>query len=283
MKPNYGFNSTEILEGEHYIMGDGKLTLPAIMPDGHGWKNFLPLPERIQNQNGVETEACTCFALIDALSPLFRQRFGQLADWSDRFLAIISGTDTKGNNPQSVADAFRNNGTVDYNQLPFDQSILNVTDFYLPNPLPANLIALAKFWLTKWEMGHAWVCPDTFTLEQKQLAMKTALQYSPLTAGVFAWEQRPDGLYENSQNLPPCHDVCVYDYVEGVSWQVFDSYDNTHKSLVWEFPFSQIKVYALDVRGPDSANPLAAAVQSVLQWLAGLWKKREGATIKGAR
>lgn len=261
----YGFVPSIIEDGVHYLLGDKQLVFPTIMSKGHGWGEYLP-PERVQNLNGVETWACTSFALLHVLGVLFKQKYDLSNDWSERYMAIVSGTTRLGNDPHSVAEAARKWGIIDFELLPFDASIESYDMFYSPRPMSEVLAVAGKKFLAKCGIGHAWVWTDeSIDLSVKQSLMMKALESSPLTVAVYAWQKDKRGVYVNPLKQPVCHDVSVYDFIEGQYWMAFDSYDNTHKLLDWEFPFSQVKIYAL-IEGPQ-----VSTFDLQVAWLKGLW------------
>lgn len=241
------------IEEDHYVFGDAKLGDAPINPGGQ-WDPYLPVPED-QNLGGFEPMACTTFALLNVVETMIRQKYGQSENLCKRFLAYASGTTHSGNDPHTVAETLRTKGNVDEADYPFTPSINSWELFYVK---PAQwLYTKALEFIARYSFGHSWVSPIN------PANMRAALEYSPLTAGVYAWQQDgTTGYYVNPQNLQPEHDVEVYGYVENQYWKIFDSYSQEAKKLVWNFPFVAVKRYTLNAQ---VVNPTAWT--SFLNWM----------------
>lgn len=248
---NYGLKLKPI-EPDHYVFGDAKLGDAPILTDGQ-WTQWLPVPE---DQNiGLEPMACTTFALLNAVEIMLRQKYGATDNLSDKFLAYASGTTREGNDPHTVAEALRTKGDVYEADYPYTKADNTWEKFYATPP--QYLYVKALEFVAQYNFGHSWVSPIS------QQAMMDALNYSPLTAGVYAWEQDAvTGYYTNKQNLSPEHDVCIYGYERNNYWKVFDSYANEVKKLAWDFPFVAVKRYTLN---RQVVNP--SAWQKFLDWM----------------
>lgn len=225
------------IEPEHFVFGDARLGDQPVLTDGD-WSSFLPIPED-QAPFGFEPMCCTTFALLNCVEIMLRQKYGATDNYSDKFLAYVSGTTKSGNDPHTVAEALRTKGDVYEADYQYTSSDNSWEKFYA---VPEKwLYTKALEFIAQYNFGHSWVSPVS------QQAMMNALNYSPLTAGVYAWELDPQtGYYTNKQNLPAEHDVCVYGYVQGQYWKIFDSYSQECKKLAWDFPFVAVKRYTLD-------------------------------------
>lgn len=233
------------VEPEHFKFGDGRLGDVPVNPSGD-WTNFLPIPE---NQNfGMEPYACTSFALLNCVETLIRQEYEDTINFSDRFLAFISGTGAqKGNDPHNVAEVLRLKGDVIETDWPYTHD-LSFEQFY--STPPQTLYIESLLFTSGYEFGHSWVTSNP-------TQMMSALKYSPLSAGVYAWIQDPiTGYYVNPDNILPEHDVMVFGYKQGEYWLIFDSYDQNIKKLAWNFPFSAIKRYTLHRKTVKQALPV---------------------------
>ncbi len=270
---NYGFIPSVIDLDEHYILGDGSLSPAIIMPDGQ-WDDFLPVDD-LQNKNGLETENCTNYGTEHIIGTLGnfkfnRDRNGVLlpmgqrsfqALFSERYTGVMTGTTIYGNDPHGVIEIIRTqSGLIPQLFLPFDSSITSWIKYYSPSPMGYTLYAIGKHWLKKYTLSHQWIVLPIDTIQQKQQKMKTALQYSPLGASVFAWNQHPDGLYYSDQPYKN-HWIEVYGFVDGQYWKIFDSYDSTHKKLNWNFDFGQVKGY--DINYNVGGDILGDTIKSV--------------------
>lgn len=232
---NHGLQTSKINKSD-YVFGDGSLKRKPLMPNGQ-WDNFTP-PDELQRL-GVETMACTSFAILNAVEILERQEYGDTSQWSDRFLAYISGTTKKGNNPQRVAETLRKKGDVPEKTWN-NSKLLNTWNKFYAIP-PQTLYTLALQFLHKYSFAHEWV-------QATPPFMKEALTYSPLTVAGYAWSPKRNGMFYTPKGKVPEHYFVVYGYVDRKYWKVFDSYDNTHKKLEWAFRFYQVKSYTLHNR-----------------------------------
>jgi len=250
---NTGFQLKPI-EDDHYVFGDAKLGDVPILTDGQ-WDSWLPIAED-QAPFGFEPMACTTFALLNAVEIMLRQRYGATNNFSKKFLAYVSGTTTSGNDPHTVAEALRTKGDVEESDYPYVSTDTTWAKFYAQ---PAQwLYTKALEFIAQYSFGHSWVSPAS------PGSMMSALNYSPLTAGVYAWlqEDPATGYYTNKLNLSPEHDVCIYGYVVNEYWKCFDSYSLETKKLAWDMPFSGVKRYTLN---RQVVNP--TAWDTFIQWM----------------
>lgn len=232
---NHGF-IPDVKKPEDYIFGSSSLPTEILQPDGK-WDAYLPVDE-FQNINGIETYNCTGFGTLNCLEILYKRLFNQDANYSDRYTAICAGTDPivlKGNSPQTVIQNIRNtSGVIDESLLPFNVS--TVEDYYKPKPMTSELLNKGSIWLSWHNVFHEWV-------DGSPESMKEALKLSPLGAGVYAWAQEGEYFVRKGADS---HWICIYGYEDGKFWKCFDSYDNTHKKLAWDFGFQSVKRYHID-------------------------------------
>lgn len=215
---NYGFIKDEI-NPEDYIFGGGQIIADILQPTGQ-WDEFLP-PEELQSTLTVETYACVSFGTLNALEILFRRVLGQVDNFSDRYLAYISGTKGKtGNSPHTVAEKLRKLGDV--RQLDWDFTPdINTNEKFYAEP-PSYLMAFAERFLDEYDFKHDYVPANP-------IAMKEALKYSPLGFSVTAWTKDENGLYYNVG--ANSHWVVCYGYEDGKYWKIYDSYSNDGTNL----------------------------------------------------
>lgn len=256
---NYGYQ-TEDIKSEDYIFGSGEIYAPILQADGQ-WDAFLPQDE-VQNLNGIEPYACVTFCTLNCIETLLRRLFTQVENYSDRYTAYVTGTfKNKGNSPQTVAEYIRHNGAAFEKDWPFSTDITSFDQFY--ETPPSYLAAFAENFLDQFEFKHDYV-PNNPT------SFKAALKYSPLGVSVSAWYM-DNGLYVD-KGIPNNHFCMIYGYLDGEHWKVFDSYDNTHKQLAWNFEFEVAKRYAI-LRTEQSYQQLQGwkiALQKALAFLKNL-------------
>jgi hypothetical protein len=80
------------------------------------WRPFLPSGEK--QKNPTETMACTTFSDLNCLEIQEKQQTGIEPNWSDRFIAKMSGTTPQGNYLDKVADTVRIIGLVTEEEWP---------------------------------------------------------------------------------------------------------------------------------------------------------------------
>jgi len=214
----YGFIRDEI-KPEDYVFGSGQLAGEVLQLNGD-WSDFLP-PEELQNLNGVEPYACASFGTLNALEMLLRRVLGQVDNFSDRYLAYISGTkEKKGNSPHIVAETIRKAGDVRQLDWDFTPDINTYEKFY--ETPPSYLMAFAERFLDEYDFKHDYVPINPE-------AMMSALRYSPLGFSVTAWTKDENGLYYNigANN----HWVVCYGYENKKYWKIYDSYSNDGTNL----------------------------------------------------
>lgn len=249
----YGYIKDTILP-EHYIFGAAQIQAPVLQPGGQ-WDAYLP-PDEFQDLNGIEPYACASFGTLNCIETLRRRLF--LADdaYSDRYTAKVSGTDVlKGNSPHTVAEYIRKVGTVLEATWPFDQTIDTFAKFYAK--LPTSLATVASLFNTEHLFQHDWV-------PTAPASLKEALKYSPLGISVYAWMLAPTGsLFVKPPGTTDNHFVMLYGYVDGQYWKIFDSYNNSHKRLAWNFGFEMAKRYHIE-RITTVSVPLWRSIWNVI-------------------
>lgn len=229
----YGLQTSKIGKKDYIFGASNSLKRKPLVSNGQ-WGAFVP-PDELQRL-GVETMACTSFAILNAVEILERQEYGDTTDWSERYLAYISGTTRNGNNANKVAETLRKKGDVKETYWSNSLTLNTWSKFYEAPPRPFKSLALQ--FILKYSFGHEWVT-------NTQVEMMSALQYSPLTVAGYAWSPKRNGLFYSPKGKIANHYFVVYGYSRNHYWDVFDSYDNTHKRLQWGFSFSQVKSYTL--------------------------------------
>lgn len=233
---NYGLQFDGIKPEDFVLGARNELGGKILAPDGQ-WDSFTPDGE-VQNKNGVEPLACVSFTTLNCVEILERKEYGASSNWSDRFLASISGTkEKKGNSPQTVAETLRKRGCVPENDYPFD--VNTYEDFY--KTVPQRLYTLALAFQAEYVLGHEYV-PSNYD------SLMEALKYSPLGFSVYAWVKDSDGLYYRPQGMSDGHFTVCYGYERNKYWKIFDSYadDGTvFKKVKWNSLPMQAKRYTL--------------------------------------
>lgn len=246
-EPNkYGYHAP-VIKPEDYVFGDNKLGDVPINPSGQ-WDAYLPDDNsQLQNLGNYERFCCVSEATLHSAEILQRKKCGDTTKYSVRFLSTVSGTGPKkGNDGGTVAQKLKDGGCVQETDWPFNAATYEA--FYTQPP--ANIIRLAKTQFSDNSFGHSWLT-DT-----SPAGMMKALTYSPPALGVYAWFG-PDanGIYHRPPGTQDCHCVTVYGYEAGQYWKIFDSYDQTHKKLAWDYGFGVGKRFTLDRVIPTAPSP----------------------------
>lgn len=264
MEPKrHGYIYEPIVIDEHWLFGSATQAPGNILQTDRDWRPYLPEHQEVQNLNGIEPNACTIYGTLNSVQTLIKRKYGEDRDYSNRFLAVISGTDpAHGNNPHRVAEALRTQGDCDEDAWTFDSAIDTVAKFYAP--VPNALRTLAKEFIAEWRLNHDWV-PTT------PQALWDALQYSPLGISVYAWVKDKDGLYyKPDPSVPDTHWCEIVWGVPGEYWLIRDSYmddGELYKKVRWDTPFQQAKRYAIE----RQANVQSTGWQWFIAFLKSLW------------
>lgn len=133
-------------------------TLPYEVRNQSGnWDSFVPLGEW-QRNNFVDTMACVTFSLLNCIETQEFYLTGQRINYSDRWIAMMSGTTPQGNYLYAVADAVRKYGLVKEESWP---APANYTwDSYYAHPdaqKQAQLEAEGQEWLKTHNFAYEWL------------------------------------------------------------------------------------------------------------------------------
>ena len=140
---NYGL-IIEPPKPEDYVLGGtAQLGGEILQLDGQ-WDGYLPETE-VQTRNGVEPYSCVSMTTNNCVEILERRLFGARSNWSDRFLAKMSGTkEKKGNTPNVVAETRRKKGNVKEEEYPFDASTDTFEKYYADIPQNIQTMAIGR-------------------------------------------------------------------------------------------------------------------------------------------
>lgn len=240
---NYGFIEPEI-KREDFVFGSDNFHDPILMPNGHGWGAYLPQKE-VQRNKYIDTFSCASYGTINALETIMKFKYGGEYDYSDRYVAKMSGTiPEQGNSPEKVLDTIRKvSGLVPQSSWKFDETIKTQEEYFAD--IPSDVISLGKEWLLGYQTKREWVDGDPDSLMD-------ALQYSPIGVGVWAWTQNEKGYYIRPAGKKDVHWCVLYDYVKDDCWLIYDTYDQTTKKLDWNFGFKYCMRYAVLFSDPES-------------------------------
>jgi len=256
MIEDQGLILNPIIENEHYVLGgfSGVADRPVLLKGGHGWGKYKPSKE-IQKQHGLETMACTNYGTHNCLESLasFHGFNDFPRDCSERYIGVISENTRQGNDPHKVIEKIRQFGAVPEALLPWTPDIDSWDEFYHPNPMDENMVAMGQRLLRKFKISHEWVFNGSH-VKDKDKKLIEALSRGTVALSVRAWKKK--GTYYTKERLEQDnHWVQLLDYKEGKYWIVYDQYDPVEKKLTWDYNFFAAKIYYLE-RLPETSGTL---------------------------
>jgi hypothetical protein len=120
------------------------------------WRQFLPVKEI---QYGKEDSlSCVSFSACNAIEAQFKHQTGKEVNFSDRWLAKMSGTTTEGNWLYKVGDTVRKFGLVLEEDYPTPPNY-TFKEYHkdIPEPLYTQLIEKGRAFLRKWDVKTEFV------------------------------------------------------------------------------------------------------------------------------
>jgi hypothetical protein len=95
--------------GTKKLWAGGAIPYEVVLPSGD-WRPFVPTGEK--QKDPTETMACVTFATLNSLETQEKQQTGVEPNWSDRFIAKLSGTTEQGNFADKPPETIRQIGLV---------------------------------------------------------------------------------------------------------------------------------------------------------------------------
>ena len=222
-KKNFGFIPPVVTETDFWL-GSKKLGSEVINPSGD-WRGFLPILEH-QNK-GFETSACISFGTLSALEMIHKLLYSLEPNYSDRFLAKMSGTDPAvGNNPKTVSDTLRHNGMVSEATYPMTSTL---SEYY--QEIPQSVRDIGLEWLKNYGFGYEYTDD-----------LREGLKRSPVGVAVQAWYQNSAGEYVRKGASNHWCVLVAFDNDRPIIW---DSYDSGLKTLAKGYQLEFAQIYTL--------------------------------------
>jgi hypothetical protein len=168
-----------VLLGDHidtYRAGAVKGALPFEERNVSGdWESDLPLEEKQYNDNG-DSMSCVTFAEVSGIETEEKRITGISPNYSDRWIAKMSGTTREGNYLWKVADTIRKFGLVKEESYPMPPTPWNWDQYHapIPEPLLSQLKAEGQEWLKKWDVKYE-------SIDWSKESLIKHLKMSPLT------------------------------------------------------------------------------------------------------
>ncbi len=249
----------------NFNFGDGNIVSSILQANGQ-WDNSLPLFEA-QIKGGFDTMNCWNFSTQKCLKTLLiKQGYeNNDIDYSERYICVLGGGTPNGGSPAAAAEAIRTKGVIPEISLPWTTE--NTFDEYnRPRPMLQKYLDEGKKWLAKymyqydyvktsygvwlWRFVKKVVTGNKLSATQQQMLMD-ALKYSPIGGAVYAWVFDSNGLAYKPTWASANHWVEIYGYVEGQYWKVYDNYNNCYVRLRWDYNFSFLMRYAVNLKNGD--------------------------------
>lgn len=273
---NYGL--VQGAEDENaYVLGaiGGVGTLPrVVLQTNRDWTPYLPKYEAQYNAN-YDTFGCTVWGSQNMIETMMARIVSPDIEWnySERFNYIIAGVTPPGADPHHVLESIRQNGLIVNGLLPMTQTY---EEFVTPKPMSDILLEEGlKF---KFDVKHeyVWKWGDNPTKEQRTAKIREALHYSPLGVTVTAWIEENGVYVDNGQ--PNSH-WCMLFAESPRGWLIFDSYDNSIKTLSFDHNIRMCKRIHLEPSNRlEQVSILQRAIKLVRQLLA-LVKQKAGSML----
>src|SRR3990167_6387689 len=244
---NYGFQ-VPVIKDSDFFLGEGNLPRNVLQETGN-WKDSLPEAEK-QLRDTIDSINCVAFATTEQIEAYERKAFGERNNYSDRFVALISGTTPQGNDPAKVYNAIREFGLVPEEMCPWSPDIQSIEEYLSWKGVDKDAcIAEGKKWKERKDFMHNWVFKATAPLDEKINNMIVALRYSPLCFDVSAWQTNSEGKYIRFGMSG--HWTMGYNIGDFVD--VRDSYPPHEKQLVKDFNFSYCKLISIQKKSLENA------------------------------
>lgn len=221
------------LDNKNYIFGSSSVPFLVIKPDGN-WLSSAPIKELQKLQ--FETYNCTSFNTLNQIENYMLEVFGEVVNYSDRWLGIVAKTKPPGNDPHTVLEAIRKYGLIPEEMLPYSADLKNVEEYYSFKGADEEACKKAGLqWLERFDFFHEYCFDQYSSTEEKIKNIKLCLTTSPVTLDVYAWFRDSRGIYIKAGQSN--HWTMVYSYKD--LSKVYDSYDPVFKDVDQESTFAK--------------------------------------------
>lgn len=229
---NFGLLINKEANAKDWVFGGVTGIIEEPLTNGQ-WDDFLPVYET--QLKSFDTMGCVSWSALNCLETIYKRRYGEEENFSDRFIAKMSGTTVNGNYLEKVAETIRTAGLVDEEYYPWEGN--NWLEYY--QDVPEDVIERAKLSLERYKMNWEWI------LSRDAESLKEALKYAPLQVTVYAWGKKVGDIYQYTDKTPN-HAVMLYGYEDGIYWKIYDHYDNKYKKVSWDFNFGHRMRYNIE-------------------------------------
>lgn len=236
---NHGLINQELDGADWVFSGVTGISDFVLQEDGQ-WED-LPVKE-VQRFSWGDSMACVSYSALNCVEAIFIKRYGYEINFSDRFLAKMSGTTRSGNSMRRVGDTIRDSGLVSEKAYPSTASSWEDYYKFVPNELMKKGLEFNKKWLVQYD--------QVIALPQY---MMDALRYSPLQVATYAYGELVGGVYQDT-GKPSNHAMMVYGYKENEYWKVYDHYERAEKKFAWDTYFRLIYRFNVEKIMPEKPD-----------------------------
>lgn len=142
----------------------GTLPYKELNPSGN-WTGFVP-PGEWQGSSHADSMACVTFSALNCIETQERFLTGNQWNYSDRWIAKMSGTTPEGNYLYKVADTIRKYGLVLEEDYPAPKDF-TWNEYYadIPKKKLDELLAKGQDWLKTHDVAYEFLTPDDWNLD----------------------------------------------------------------------------------------------------------------------
>ena len=250
-----------------------------LVASGMDWMPYLATDE-IQRFNGFDTSSCVSFSCLNNFETLLFYKLvnkmisnenynwlqvnGYLDDqdrpnFSDRYIAALSGTTKKGNSAGKVMDTVLNYGLIPEAMHPATTA-LSFENYVNTALITPEMFDIGKEFKKRFKLAYEVV----FVGENQTLL--DAVRYSPLQVFIHAWGQYVDGLFKKTlENIN--HAVTFFGGEQEKYLYEHDSYSlyGSYKAkLAWDYIFytSAFKFSINEIAGEVPEQPVLPNIKN---------------------
>lgn len=221
-----------------------------ILAPDHQWIPYLPTFEPQSFKYG-DSMSCVTYSFLNGCETFLRCTTKREYNFSDRFLAIRSGTTYKGNTFERVAESARRFGLAMEETMPLEGVVSRETFF---TEVPEVADKSAQTFRDFFDLNYEFI-PDHAD------RIWEALQYAPVQIGIYAYGTMKNGIYQASKHNPN-HGVLAVGGVYGQYLTIFDSYEDsrdTHagqlKKIAWNTNIWGALMPKITLKNPNMSYP----------------------------
>lgn len=282
-KPNTNTGVIINVQPTDFIAGSITGLVPEILEASGQYDLDLPSEERQRLQ--FETSACVTFSALNALETIFDYKVkhnlftpnqikflvqeGYISpldgkvNFSDRYIAKLSGTTPDGNSFTEVGNTIDGVGLVPESDWPWSASVTNWSEYY--GPIPQEIKDKGQRFNQHFKTRYQWVVNNQSS--QAPSLIKAHLPFGPIQIATQTSEHWSDGTTIIPATGCTCqHATLIYGQNDGLYEKDFDQYNPFKKELAWDYciPYAlQYYVNGIDNDPvmpdiiPKPADPLA--------------------------